>query len=141
MTGLPASIMPKVAALVRLMSSPHDGEALAAVRGLERTLSAAGCTFHDLADRLGVGALPIPRLRTAPRAPRTKPTWAASRRRDISAKLRAGLHSGAFNSWEAKFAADIADHIEREGCKTFSPKQASTAEALAEKASRWGARC
>jgi hypothetical protein len=38
--------------LIRLLSSDKDGEALAAVRAIEKTLKASGKSFHDLADTL-----------------------------------------------------------------------------------------
>ena len=38
-----------LAKLIRLLASDVDGEALAAVRALDRTLRADGCDFHDLA--------------------------------------------------------------------------------------------
>ena len=138
---IPLSVLPKVASLVRMLASPVDGEVLGAARALGRTLAGTECDLHDLADLIAHVATPVskPRRRATPRPPQARPTWPASRRRDIGAKLRAGLHSGAFTSWEAKFAADIADHIEREGRRTFSPKQAATVEQLVAKASRWSA--
>ena len=38
-----------MAKLIRLLASDVDGEVLAAVRALGRTLKAGGCDFHDLA--------------------------------------------------------------------------------------------
>jgi hypothetical protein len=35
-----------------MLSSDHDGEALGPARALPRTLQSAGCTFHDLANRI-----------------------------------------------------------------------------------------
>ena len=40
---------PALAKLIRLLASDVDGEVLAAVRALGRTLKASGCDFHDLA--------------------------------------------------------------------------------------------
>jgi hypothetical protein len=40
----------RICKLVRLLSSDIDGERLAAVAGMDRTLKNAGMTFHDLAD-------------------------------------------------------------------------------------------
>jgi hypothetical protein len=40
---------PTLARLIRLLASSVDGEALGAVRALDRTLRACGCDFHDLA--------------------------------------------------------------------------------------------
>ncbi|MFD0846908.1 hypothetical protein [Sphingosinicella xenopeptidilytica] len=54
MTGLShsaalAPVAPKLAKLIPLLGSDRDGEALATVRALERTLRAAGLDFHALA--------------------------------------------------------------------------------------------
>ena len=138
---IPSAVLPKVASLVRMLSSPVDGEVLGAARALGRTLAGTECDLHDLADLIVHVATPIskPRRRATPKPPQATPTWPARRRRDISQTLRAGLHSGVFSSWEQKFAADIADHIEHEGRKTFSPKQAATVEQLIAKVSRWSA--
>jgi hypothetical protein len=47
-----APIAAKLGSLVRLLSSNRDGEALAAIRALGRTLKAHGADFHALADRI-----------------------------------------------------------------------------------------
>jgi hypothetical protein len=47
MTGLPST--PKLGKLVALLSSDKDGERLAAIAAIDRTLQSAGLDFHDLA--------------------------------------------------------------------------------------------
>jgi hypothetical protein len=42
----------KIQKLMRLLSSPNDGEALAAVHALQRALQADGSDIHDLAARI-----------------------------------------------------------------------------------------
>lgn len=42
----------RLAKLLRMLSSNHDGEVLAAVRALDRALKAAGKSFNDLAETL-----------------------------------------------------------------------------------------
>jgi hypothetical protein len=42
----------KIQKLIRLLSSPHDSEALAAVRALQRALQADGSDIHELAARI-----------------------------------------------------------------------------------------
>jgi hypothetical protein len=42
----------KLAKLIRLLTSPREGEALAAARAIERTLASEGADIHDLADAL-----------------------------------------------------------------------------------------
>jgi hypothetical protein len=54
MTGLShsaalAPVAPKLAKLIPMLGSDRDGEALATVRAIERTLKAAGLDFHALA--------------------------------------------------------------------------------------------
>ena len=44
--------MERLPNLIRRLSSNHDGEVVATVRAIERTLQAEGCDWHDLADRL-----------------------------------------------------------------------------------------
>jgi hypothetical protein len=56
----------KVAKLVRLLGSDKDGEVLAAVAALKRTLGVAGIDMHDLADVITVGL--------EPRSPPKKPS-------------------------------------------------------------------
>jgi hypothetical protein len=48
----------KVAKLVRLLGSDQDGEIVAAVAALRRTLGVAGIDLHDLADVITVGLEP-----------------------------------------------------------------------------------
>ena len=47
--SVPVTVAPRIAALVRMLASPADGEALNAARALGRTLSSAGLDFHPLA--------------------------------------------------------------------------------------------
>jgi len=51
MSASPA-LAPRLAALIRLLGSPHDGEVLAAATALRRTLAAEGSDLHDLASEL-----------------------------------------------------------------------------------------
>ena len=59
MTDL-VSIAPKLANLIRRLSSDQDGEVVATARALNRTLQSIGADIHDIADRIehsGNGAL------------------------------------------------------------------------------------
>lgn len=51
-----AAVTPKLTKLLPLLGTNHDGEALAAVRAIERTLKSAGLDFHDLASSLEAAA-------------------------------------------------------------------------------------
>jgi hypothetical protein len=50
MTAALTTVGPRIGALIRLLGSDRDAEALAAARALGRTLEAAGQDFHALAD-------------------------------------------------------------------------------------------
>jgi hypothetical protein len=59
---------PKIAKLIPLLASPHDGEVIASARAIERTLRSAGLDLHALAKALCERAVPIcltPTLRPA----------------------------------------------------------------------------
>jgi hypothetical protein len=45
--------------LIRLLSTPIDGERLGAVHGIDRILKAAGLTFHDLASAVQRSSLTV----------------------------------------------------------------------------------
>ena len=53
MTDVPAPIRDKLKMIVRMLSSDRDGEIVAAVRALNRTLQAAKLDIHALADSIG----------------------------------------------------------------------------------------
>jgi hypothetical protein len=48
-TGALASIVPKLAKLIRRLATNHDGEVVATARAIGRTLQSAGLSWHDLA--------------------------------------------------------------------------------------------
>jgi hypothetical protein len=54
---LPAALAPKIDPLIRRLGSGFDGERLATLLALERTLKRHGCSFHDLADRIGKASI------------------------------------------------------------------------------------
>jgi hypothetical protein len=45
-------IADKLSKLIRMLSSDRDGEIVAAVHGIRRTLQGAGCDIHDLANAI-----------------------------------------------------------------------------------------
>jgi hypothetical protein len=49
----------RLCSLIRLLSTPVDGERLGAVCGIDRILKAAGLTFHDLASAVAVSRLVV----------------------------------------------------------------------------------
>ena len=52
MTAVPTMIVGKLATLIRLLSSDRDGEVIATVRALVRTLESAGSDIHALAEHI-----------------------------------------------------------------------------------------
>ncbi len=57
---IPPAIAPRVGALLRMLGSDHDGEALSAARALRRTLGGVGLDLHALADAVERPAVASP---------------------------------------------------------------------------------
>lgn len=55
MAPLPAD---KLAKLIPLLASDHDGEVVSAARAIGRALKAANCDFHDIVKALSTAATP-----------------------------------------------------------------------------------
>ncbi|WP_262299709.1 hypothetical protein [Microvirga sesbaniae] len=47
-----AIIAPKLSRLIPMLATDHDGEVIAAVRAIDRTLKSAGMDFHNLVEAL-----------------------------------------------------------------------------------------
>ena len=60
MMALPVEAGGRLRKCILLLSSDHDGEVLAAARGIGRTLTSLGMGWHDLADAVAGPALPAP---------------------------------------------------------------------------------
>ena len=116
---IPSTLLPRVGALVRLLGSPIDGEALGAARALGRTLQGVGADLHALADRIEHPPAPVVILRDAPSSPRARRTRKAGsstsrgidvgsvRRREIIDGLSRASARGALSSWEEDFCTSI----------------------------------
>lgn len=78
MSNLAPDIGTKLAKLLPRLASPHDGEVLATVEAIRRTLERAGLSLHDLADRLAK-ATPVtpanPSLSADQKEQFTRATW------------------------------------------------------------------
>jgi hypothetical protein len=83
--------------LIRLLSSPVEGEKLAAVYGIERILTAAGLTFHDLAMTVQLSPLLIDG------AGQAALSWV-----DAGYKL---LKAGSLTEHEKKFVTDMIERF------------------------------
>ncbi len=84
----------RVGNLIRRLSSDHDGELVAVVHALRRTLASAGCTLHDLADVIEAAGAHADQ--NAVRA-----QW----RRDVKALLR---RRDELTDWELRFVRNIS---------------------------------
>jgi hypothetical protein len=102
------SIPPKVPALIRLLVTDQDGERMAAVAAIERTLRSAGLDFHALADQLE---------RPAAAAPPS-----------LAKMANAIVASDDDNDWEIGFATSIADLLRRG--RRLSQKQVARLHAI-----------
>ena len=116
MAALPSTILPRVGALLRLLGSDQDGEALGAARALGRTLSASGLDLHALADVVENPPAPMvlyrqPEPVRRPRASRTSSPGGIeltpTRRRQVIDALSRASARDALSAWEREFAASI----------------------------------
>ncbi len=101
----------RLCSLVRLLSTPVDGERLGAVRGIDRILKAAGLSFHDLASAIKQSPLVVDEESVDDAL-----SWLKA--------AEAMLDSGGLSEREAKFVADMCSRFTRPG---FEPtkKQSS----------------
>lgn len=138
---IPIAVAPRIAALVRMLASPVDGEALSAARAIGRTLVGAGVDFHALAEVIerGPDLMPIYRDPPAPMRRPRKPTadrghidWPPSHRRDVRETLEHGLARLSFSEWERDFITNIIARLrDPRGRLTF--RQAEVVDRLVAK--------
>jgi hypothetical protein len=101
-------IGPRLAALIPRLATPFDGERLATVAAIDRTLKSADRDFHDLAAAI------VGRPASVPPAPGAD-DWCADQWRHDVRQLR---NSGAqLTAWETKFLNSVL------GFRQLSPKQ------------------
>ena len=89
--------------LIRRLSSEYDGEILATVRAIRRTLNSAGCTLHDLAEVIEAACGPIISEAAGGRSDRH--TGQAQWRRDVNALLR---QRDDLTDWELRFVRNVS---------------------------------
>ena len=130
---IPPAIAPRVGALLRMLGSDHDGEALGAARALRRTLGGAGLDLHALADAVERPAIAAPVCR--PRKPKTDRghiDWPPTHRREVRETLERGLVRISFNEWERDFITSIIARLrDPRGRLTF--RQAEVVDRLVAK--------
>lgn len=131
---IPPAIAPRIGALLRMLGSPIDGEALGAARALRRTLDGAGLDLHALAD---VVEHPTPSPTPLRRPRRPKPdeghiNWTPSYRREVRVTLEHGLCRLNLTPWERQFTTDIIARLrDPRGHLTF--RQAEVVDRLVAK--------
>ena len=116
---LPADIRKKVALLVPRLGSDFEGEVVATVRAIGRTLAADGHDLHDLADAVRGDV-----LRAATRTV-NNPDWRST------VRFIRLYGAGLLSPWEAEFIESLAAmpaHWRR-----LSPKQEGRLDAIAER--------
>jgi hypothetical protein len=123
-----SSAIPKIDRLVRLLSSPVDGERLGAVHALERVLKAAGASFHDLADR--IVNVPQAGRQSRQEPPPRDELWPINQ---ALAKRLLDAYQGPLTPWGCEFLTSIVGW--RGGLR---PKQRSTLEGIHRRAREWG---
>ena len=141
MAPLPPAIAPRVGALLRLLGSDVDGEALGAARALGRSLRDAGVDWHALAEAVEPGPETVFVERPRPAAPRrsrkARPdhghiSWSPTYRREVRETLERGLVRLSFSEWERGFIANIITRLrDPHGRLTF--RQAEVVDRLVAK--------
>jgi len=125
-----APIAPKIAKLIPRLATNHDGEVVATVRAIARTLKSSGLDFHALAAALERE----PETRTAYRnwAPFRPTTW------HELALWGAEHDEGRLKQHERDFIDDMVDYMVCDGEPT--EKQANWLRALYAKLRKGGGR-
>jgi hypothetical protein len=103
-----AVVAPRLTKLIPLLSSNHDGEVIATVRAIGRTLQGAGMDFHNLVEALSElkpAYAPPPPAKKEP-----EPTPQPTSLRDIALWLRAHA-AHRMNYKEQMFVMDMATRL------------------------------
>lgn len=97
----------KLDALIRRLSTDHDGERLATIAAIERLLAGRGLRFHDLADLVGDGIAHRELLAS-----------------DTGRILFCLSHAPLLNAWELRFCRSLL------GFPRLSEKQAAALDRI-----------
>ncbi|MBM6593740.1 DUF927 domain-containing protein [Microvirga pudoricolor] len=98
-------ITPKLSKLIPMLSTDHDGEVVATVRAIDRTLKGAGLDFHALVEALQPASPP-----TYSPPPRPEPKAETMTMREMALWCR-GKDAGDLTEKERKFVWDILDEL------------------------------
>lgn len=126
---LPSAITPRVAALVRLLGSDEDAEALGAARALRRTLVGAGVDLNVLAAVI----YPAEPIRDPPVRSSGRTTSVRYRQAAKLTKAAADPYSN-LTRWERDFIASNVHALRTDA--VLSEKQAATIKRLLPKVRR-----
>ena len=117
--SIPPAIASRIGALLRLLGSDHDGEALSAARALRRTLGGVGLDLHALADAVERPAVVVvERSEPAPQARRSRKAQPGdveldfAQRRNVVEALRRGLGGCRMTEWERSFAGSLVEQLQ-----------------------------
>ena len=135
MSAALAPVRPRLGLLIPRLATEHDGEIVATVRAIGRTLKGAGLDFHDLAFVIGEEPKPIaykinydnPRRGTPCDMP---PTWKSLGRISRIAWLDSVLSSPWATEWEVKLASDVRAIVWSSPHKLQTPKQRGALDRL-----------
>jgi hypothetical protein len=120
-----------VAKLIPRLASNHDGEVIATVRAIDRTLKADRLDWHDLTRALTGGALPPPPRGYSP------PAHAESAE---AARMRMWLETVARESWPNDWTQKFIASVLVRPLDRLSKKQAACANNIVAEAYRRGVR-
>ena len=114
----------KIALIIPRLGSIHDGEIVATVRAIGRTLTAANLDWHDLAATVVDG---LPTYRASAPPPRhsgpVPPLWSELDPCDREGWLAVLGRQGWLSQWDRDFIASIAEQVARDPFRRFSQKQ------------------
>lgn len=108
---LPPALAPKLDPLIRRLGTNHDGEKLATLAALERTLAAGGLSFHDLADC--VAASTQPRIIVLYRRDPPRPSPGHATHGDYLAMASELDEHPDLSLWEADFVTNVRQALRR----------------------------
>jgi hypothetical protein len=99
-----AVVAPKLSKLIPMLGTDHDGEVVATVRAISRTLKGAGMDLHNLVEVL------CNRQSIHPPAPTVNPEPPPRSLLDIARWCRTHV-LGRLNSTERKFVCDMVERL------------------------------
>jgi hypothetical protein len=112
MSNLLAPVADKLSKLIPRLATDHDGEIVATVRAIRRTLKSAGLDFHALSGALSAEPKVVVLYREPPQSEPDPGNW-----REIARWCRDN-DGGRLSSSERKFVVDMANRLVLNGKPT-----------------------